>query len=266
MKRFIVIAFVFASLVVRSQIGYEQFYSEKQLLEILQQAKTSGDQLEPFGLLARHYNQVFNDSLSKVYLERLRSVYKDTKNGKLKARGLWWDNYYEPDTIKVQRYLDWANSNGLIEDKIAGYVELTRVNIHINLLKAEQNILTAKKLWDEWKVDSIRKDSLKLEVLQQLAHLYIHKRDGVRAVNYILPLQDYANQERNPRLKELALDFIANMYFEWPGQNKKATEWIKRLYDTHKKLNNPNQILYSTVGLALQYCIDGKHHYRKGKN
>jgi signal transduction histidine kinase len=254
MKKFAVIITVFVSLTAQSQIGYEQFYSEKQLTAILQQAKTDMEQLDAYGMLAMHYKNAYRDSLANTYLEKVKAISADPKNVKLKARGLWWDNYYDPDTIKAKRYIDWATNNDLIEDKIAGYVELTRVNIHINLLKAEENILNAKKLWDNWKVDSISKDSLKLEIFQQLAHVFIHKRDGVKAVNYLLPLQDYANQDRNLALKVLALDFIANMYFEWPGQYKKATEWTSKLYDTHKKSGNPNKILYSIVGLALQYC------------
>jgi signal transduction histidine kinase len=257
MKKIIVIVSFFSSLTAMAQRDREQFYSEKQLLAILQQARTSEDQLEAYGLLAKHYDNTFKDSLAKVYLEKLKAVFANTKNIKLKARGLWWDNYYAADTTKAQRYIDWATKNNLVEDKITGYVELTRVTIHINLVLAEQNILTAKKLWDEWKADSISKDSLKLEVLQQLAHVYIHKRDGIRAVNYILPLQDYANQERNLALKELALDFIVNMYFEWPGQSKKALEWTNKLYEIHKRSKDPNKILYSTVGLAIQYCNTG---------
>ena len=139
MKKIVIFFFVLVSLSAKSQVGFEQYYAEKQLLTILQ-----------------------------------------------------------------QRYIDWAASNNLIEDKIAGYVELASINIHINLAIAEKNILTAKTLWEGWKKDSASKDSLKIEVFKQLAHVYIHKKDGVKTVSYLLPLQDYANQDLNLSIKEAA--------------------------------------------------------------
>ncbi|MBK6383143.1 MAG: hypothetical protein IPF69_06665 [Chitinophagaceae bacterium] len=74
----------------------------------------------------------------------------DGKDVKPKARSLWWDNYYESDAVKAQRYIDWAASNNLIEDKIAGYVELASINIHINLAIAEK-YTDRKTLQEGWK-------------------------------------------------------------------------------------------------------------------
>ena len=180
MKKIVLLIFVFISLNANSQVGFEQYYSEKQLLALLQLAKTNWDQLEAYGILAVHYKETNKDSLAGVYLNKVKATTADGKDVKLKARSLWWDNRYESDTVKAHRYIDWATSNNLIEDKIAGYVELTSINIHIDLKVAEQNILTAKTLWEGWKKDSASKDSLKLEVFKQLAHVYIHKQDGVK--------------------------------------------------------------------------------------
>ena len=249
--------FIFISLSANSQVGFEQYYAEKQLLTILQQAKTHWDQLQAYGMLAVHYKQTNKDSLAKVYLGKAKAMAADGKDVKLKARSLWWDNYYESDTAKAQRYIDWATRNNLIEDKIVGYVELASINIHINLAVAEQNILTAKTLWDGWKKDSASKDSLKIEVFKQLAHVYIHKKDGVKTVSYLLPLQDYANQNRNPSIKESALNGLAGMYNEWRGQDKKVIEWSVKLYEFYKKLKNPNKTLFTLYVLASQYATIG---------
>ncbi len=257
MKKIVILIFVFISLKANAQVGFEQYYAEKQLLTILQQAKTNWDQLQAYGMLAVHYKQTNKDSLAKVYLGKVKSMTADGKDVKLKARSLWWDNYYESDTVKAQRYIDWATNHNLIEDKIVGYVELASINIHINLAVAEQNILTAKTLWDGWKKDSASKDSVKIEVFKQLAHVYIHKKDGVKTVSYLLPLQDYANQDRNPSIKESALNGLAGMYNEWRGQDKKVIEWSVKLYEFYKKLKNPNKTLFTLYVLASQYATTG---------
>ena len=257
MKKIVILIFVFISLSANAQVGFEQYYAEKQLLGILQQAKTNWNQLEAYGMLAVHYKQSNKDSLAEVYLGKAKAMAAYGKDVKLKARSLWWDNYYKSDTVKAQRYIDWATSNNLIEDKIIGYVELASINIHINLAVAEQNILTAKTLWDGWKKDSASKDSLKIEVFKQLAHVYIHKKDGVKTVSYLLPLQDYATQDRNPSIKESALNGLAGMYNEWRGQDKKVIEWSVKLYEFYKKLKNPNKTLFTLYVLASQYATIG---------
>ena len=117
-------------------------------------------------------------------------------------------------------------------------MELASINIHINLAIAEKNILTAKTLWEGWKKDSASKDSLKIEVFKQLAHVYIHKKDGVKTVSYLLPLQDYANQDLNLSIKEAALIGLAGMYNEWRGQDRKVIEWSVKLHEFYKKLKN----------------------------
>src|SRR5436190_2234999 len=257
MKKYTCIFFIFLSLIARSQIRFELYYSEKQLTVILQQAKTNWDKMNAQGMLASYYKLSNKDSLALSYLKKLKSVAEGSKDVKLKARALWWDNYYDSDTTKAKRYIDFANKNNLIEDEIAGYVELTRINIHIKLDVAEQNALMAKKLWNEWKIDSIGKDSLKLEIWKQLAHVYVHKRDGIKVITYLLPLQDYAMQERDLLLKEQALDGLTGMYDEWTGQSKRAIEWGVRLYEFYKKLNNPNKLLIGNYGMAMQYCYSG---------
>ena len=66
MKKIVLFIFVFISLSANSQVGFEQYYSEKQLLTILQQAKTNWDRLEAYAMLAVHYKETNKDSLYKI--------------------------------------------------------------------------------------------------------------------------------------------------------------------------------------------------------
>ena len=257
MRRLTIICCLLFTLDAYTQLGFEPFYRDTELIALLQQAKTPEDQLEANGYLASNYKAKGKDSLAKTYLEKIRAIAAGSANIKIKSRALWWDNYYEPDTNKARRFIDFAVKNNLVEDRIVGHIELTRVYIHINLDDAEKNALTAKRLWDEWRTDSVHKDSVKLEVLKQLAHVYIHRRDGIKAVGYLLPLQDYASQDKNEMLKEVALNGIAMMYYEWPGQYKKATEWVLKVYEFYKKSGEPHKELYAVIGLATQYCNIG---------
>ena len=74
MKKNIILGFVFISLSANSQVGFEQYYSEKQLLAILQLAKTNWDKLEAYGMLAVHYKQTNKDSLAGVYLGKVKAM------------------------------------------------------------------------------------------------------------------------------------------------------------------------------------------------
>ncbi len=258
MRKLAGIIFLFFGFVSQAQFGFEEYYPEKDLQAILRKAKSNWDLVEANGMLALHYKATLKDSLSLVYLEKTKQIASTSTDPKLKARGLWWDNKYEEDTLKAGRLLEFATRNNLAEEKIVANVELTRINIHINLTVAEQNAMAAWKLWGEWKRDSVRKDSLKLEVLKQMAHVHIHKRDGVKALTFLLPLQDYAAQDRNLDLKELALNGMSDMYYEWPGQFKKATDWMVKLYEHYKKTGQPNKLLYAAYGLASQYSNTGE--------
>jgi signal transduction histidine kinase len=241
-----------------AQIGFEEFYTEAQLKTYLTTARTETEKADGLGMLAVHYQSNKKDSLANESLKQLRKLVANSNDVKVKSRVLWWENYFEPDTALAGKYLDWAIRNHLKEEEIIGQVELARVLIHINQNLAEQHALLAWKTWNEWKADSIVKDSSKLQVLEQLAHVYVHKKDGRKAVNNILLLQDYASQDRNIPLKEIALNAVAGMYFEWRGQEKKATDWLLRLYNHYRRTGQQNKLLYATFGLASQYAHIGE--------
>ncbi len=85
MNKIVILFFIFISQYAKSQVGFEQYYAEKQLLAILHQAKTNWDQLQAYGMLAVHYKQTNKDSLSKVYLGKTKAMGADGKDAKLKA-------------------------------------------------------------------------------------------------------------------------------------------------------------------------------------
>src|SRR5204862_180375 len=112
---------------------------------------------------------------------------------------------------------------------------------------------------NEWKIDSIGKDSLKLEIWKQLAHVYVHKRDGIKVITYLLPLQDYAMKERDLLLKEQALDGLTGMYDEWTGKSTRAIAWGVRIY---KKLAGDSTAKndQNFKSLHASYYLDTKQY------
>jgi hypothetical protein len=65
--------------------------------------------------------------------------------------------------------LQYATKYNLSEQKIAANLLYSDINIHNNLRLAEQYALSAKQLWDSWKVDSVKKDSIKLELYYRVS-------------------------------------------------------------------------------------------------
>ena len=257
MRKIVTIFFLMLCTKANSQIGFEEYYSEKDLLSFLQKAKTHPEQLDAAGVLAVNYKRVFKDSLASVYLTKVYTIAQNSKDPKLMARAMWWDNRYKSDTLKSIKLLQFARQNSLIEEKIAAFMDLSDYYIHDNLSLAEKNALDAKSLLHDWKADSLTKDSLKLEVYSRLVHAYVHKRDGVNTSRYLLPLLDYARQEKNESLQILAIGIIAQMYGEWDGQQKRSTEWMVKFYDYYKKRNKKNELILAAWLLAVRVMQDG---------
>jgi signal transduction histidine kinase len=257
MKKITTIFFLVLCINAKSQVGFEEYYSEKYLLANLQKAKDVSEQLDCSGILAVNYKRVFKDSLAAIYLAKAYKIAADSKDVKLMARAIWWDNRYDGDTIKVIKHLRYAQQNNLKSDEVIAYINLTDYYIHDNLALAEKNGLNAKNLLESWKADSVTKDSLKVEVFGVLAHAYIHKKDGVNTSRYLLPLLDYARQDRNELLKILAMTIVAQMYSEWDGQGKKSTEWWIKVYEYYKKRNKKNELLQTVWLLANRVFQDG---------
>jgi tetratricopeptide (TPR) repeat protein len=90
-------------------------------------------------------------------------------------------------------------------------------------------------------VNTARKDSLKLEVYYRLTHVYIHKKEGEKAAQNLLEQQTYAQQNDNEALKIQAIDNLAQLYWEWPGQEENARQWTTSLYDHYKKTGQKNR-------------------------
>ena len=257
MRKIATIFFLVLCTRANSQVGFEEYYSEKILLTNLQKAKSVAEQLDAAGMLAVNYKRVFKDSLASIYLTQAYRVAENSKDQKLIARAIWWDNRYESDTLKSIKLLQIGLQNNFTEEKIVAHMELSDYYIHGSLLLAEKNALGAKNLLDNWKTDSVAKDSLKLEVYNRLVHAYVHKKDGVNTSRYLLPLLDYARQDKNESLQIQAIGIIAQMYGEWDGQKKRATEWTIKWYEYFKKRNKKNELIPAAWILAARLYQDG---------
>ena len=252
MRKFIIVLLFHGVFVAKAQIGYEDYYSEEDLLTNLQKAKKPSDQLDATGVLAVHYKGLTKDSLAAIYLSKTYQIAKSSNDVRLLARAIWWDNRYEGDTSKANQLLQLAAQNNLLEEKIIAYGLLAEYYIHYKLQPAEKNALAAKALLENWKKDTTRKDSLKLVIYNTLAHVYIHKDDGVNASQYLLALQDYTNN-KNESLKIQAINILGDMYFEWSPQKKKATDWMVKSYKHYKKEGNKNKLLAFSSSLGMHY-------------
>jgi len=253
MRKIATIFFLVLCTGANSQVGYEEYYSEKDLLSNLQKAKSAAEQIDAAGVLAVNYKRSFKDSLASFYLTQASTVAQNSKDPKLIARAIWWDNRYESDTLKSIKLLQFARQNNLTEEKIVAYMDLSNYYIHANLSFAEKRALDAKSVLENWKIDSIAKDSLKLEIYNRLVHTYVHKKDGINTSRYLLPLFDYARQNRNESLQILAISIIAQMYGEWEGQQKKSTEWLTRSYEYYNKKDKRNELI------AVSWVLGGRH-------
>ena len=262
MKMFLLLPLLALSFITRAQMQamYEDFYPEKELLAKLQHAKTPAGQLYAAGFLAAHYKRRFRDSLAAVYLKKLYSVARAANDKNLSASALWWDAYssatytaydeYRLGTAKAEKLLRFAKQNNLPQQQVAAHLLLCDLNLHANLGLAEGYGLRAKQLLDNWRMDSTRKDSLKLEACFRLSHVYIHKKDGVNIARYLLAVHDYAEQTRNKALYQQAVWILAYLYWEWRGQDEKAIFWRKKLIDICKQSNQRSVLLMHYPRLA----------------
>ena len=254
------ISLLFA-VVVRAQIGYEDFYSVKQLESNLRQAKTAMEQIDAAGILAVRYKFLWNDSLKELYLKQVFTIAENAKDIKAMGRALWWDLYYESSVFgdwdyktseeKANKLFQFAEQHQLLKERISGNLLLADIKIHQDISAAEQYSLRAKDLLDQWRQDTLEKDSLRLQLYYRLAHLYIHLKEGVKTSTALKVLLEYSLQDKNKSLKIQAYDALAQMYFEWEGQRSKAIPWYEKEYDYFKKTEQSNNLLYVVVFLSM---------------
>ena len=263
--RFIWLKVAFASFVflftytAKAQVFYPTFYPEKELLSSYRLAKTSSEQMDGAGVLALHYRSKFQDSLASVYLHLMYRIANEADDQKLLAKALWWDAQVcacgaQDETrqaiAKANGLLHFAMKKHLYPEAITAKLLLSDINIYKGLKYSEQYALDAKQLLDEWNIDSTKKDSLKLEVYYRLAHVYIHKKEGEKAAQNLLEQQNYAQQNENEALKIQAINNLAQLYWEWPGQEENARQWTTTLYDYYKKSGQKNRLFIVAYILA----------------
>ena len=247
-----------------AQVGYENFYSEKDLQTVLQHANTVAGQLDATGSLAVYYKQLYNDSLAAIYLKKVYSIAENSKDPQLMARALWWDNYYDGNIEKATRYLKYAEQHDLLKEEIAAHLSLNDIYIHTDVALAEQNAVSAKRELDSWRNDTLGKDSMMLQVNYAFAHTYIHKNDGVKTFQHFLVFQDYAEQTKNMSLRIQAIESLGGLYFEWDGQEKKAFPWLEKAYNYYNTTRQFNQLMGILSQLAILHSrLDDKQQAEK---
>ena len=211
------------------------------------------------GVLALHYRSKFEDSLSSVYLNLVSRIASQKNDPKLVAKSLWWDaqvwacganDETKQAIAKANSLLNFALKRQLYPEAITAKLLLADINIYKGLKLSEQYALDAKKLLDDWHIDSTLKDSVKLEVYYRLAHVYIHKKEGEKAAQNLLEQQNYAQQNGNEALKIQAVNNLAQLYWEWPGQEENAKQWTTNLYNYYKKSGQKNRLYVVAYILA----------------
>ena len=254
-----VIFIFFCTCTAKAQVFYPTFYPEKELLISFQLAKTPAEQMDASGVLALHYRTKFQDSLSSVYLHLLYRISSMANDQKLLAKALWWDaqvyacgayDETKQAIAKANSLLHFAVKKHLYPEAITAKLLLADINIYKGLKLSEQYALDAKQLLDDWNIDSTRKDSVKLEVYYRLAHVYIHKKEGEKAAQNLLEQQNYAQQNINEALRIQAVNNLAQLYWEWPGQEENARKWTTNLYDYYKKTEQKNRLFIVAYILA----------------
>jgi len=255
----IVVFIFFYSFQVKAQVFYPAFYPEKELLTNFQHAKTSAEQADAAGILALHYKSKFQDSLSSVYLHLLSNLSIETGGHQPLAKALWWDaqvcacgayDETKQAIAKANSLLVFALKKQLYPEAITAKLLLADINIYKGLKLSEQFALEANQLLNEWKKDTSTKDSLKLEVYYRLAHVYIHKKEGEKAAQVMLEQQNYAEQNGNIELKIHAINNLAQLYWEWTGQEENAMHWTTELYDYYKKTGQKNRVFIAAYILS----------------
>lgn len=243
----------------QAQVFYPTYYPEKELLNSFQQAKTPAEQMDAAGVLALHYKSKFQDSLSSVYMHLVTRIASEANSQNGLTKALWWDaqvcacGAYDETKKAIARansLLHYALEKQLYPEAITAKLLLADINIYKGLKLSEQYALDAKQLLDEWTADSTKKDSLKLEVYYRLAHVYIHKKEGEKAARNLLEQQNYAQQDRNESLKIQAVNNLAQLYWEWPGQEENARHWTTILQDYFKKSEEKNRLYIASYILA----------------
>ena len=243
----------------KAQVFYPTFYPEKELLTSFHQAKTSAEQMDVAGVLALHYRSKFEDSLSSVYLNLVSRIAHLNNDPKLLAKSLWWDaqvwacganDETKQAIAKANSLLYFALKRKLYPEAITAKLLLADINIYKGLKLSERYALDAKQLLDDWHIDSTLKDSVKLEVYYRLAHVYIHKKEGEKAAQNLLEQQNYAQQNGNEALKIQAVNNLAQLYWEWPGQEENAKQWTTNLYNYYKKSGQKNRLYIVAYILA----------------
>jgi signal transduction histidine kinase len=221
----------------------EDYYSENYHKANLQMAKTPEEQVEALGTIAVHYKNKHQDRLGDLYMKKISEVVNHSNDDVLKGRAQFWTLRFKNDTITSKNFLQFAKEHKQTENIIVAGLFLSYYYIHSNHFLSEKYVMDAEKALDEWKTDTANKDSVRIEVYYQAAHINMHRLNGKKVAHYVLALQDIADRHPIMNSRVQAMVSLANLYSEWEGHSKDALPWFDKLYVYYKRTNKPNHIL-----------------------
>ena len=247
MKKFLMILCVLSGLAAKCQLGWEDFYSEKDFRIMFQQAKNSKERIFALGLLGR--KGLLKDSI----MREINAIADKGDDKKLKASALWWDaKLYDDDTTKMIKLFQFAEQTQLIPFQVAANLQLADYYIHHGSGRSLYYAKAADSLLERLHGTTKERDSLKIDVFRRIAHAYIHNDDAVNIARYLLPLRNYAERNTDEHIRLQAVEVLADLYGEGYGDEdkKRSIPWNNLLYDHYKKTNQVQKSTGQTFALA----------------
>jgi len=237
---------VFLSLAAKCQLGWEDFYSEKDFRQMFQQARNPKEKIYALGLLA-------SKGLSKdSIIKEIYAVADKADEKQLKATALWWDALLnDNDTTRIIKLLQFAEQAQLVPFQIAANLLLADHYIHDMSGSPIVCARTAESLLQNLQGSKKQTDSLRIEVFRRIAHAYVHKGDAINTARYLLPLRNYAERSKAEETRAQAMEVLSDMYFE--GDKSRGIQWAKKLHEYFKKTIQVQKYTGQTYNLALTY-------------
>jgi len=237
----------------------EDYYSENYHKVNLQMAKTPAEQIEALGALSVHYKNKHQDSLGDLYMKKISEVVNHSNDDVLKGRAQFWTLRVKNDTITGKKFLQFAKEHKQTENIIVAGLFLSYYYIHSNHFLSEKYVMDAEKALDEWKRDTANKDSVRIEVYYQAAHINMHRLNGKKVAHYVLALQDIADRHPIMNSRVQAMVSLTNLNSEWEGHAKDALLWFDKLYEHYKRTNQPNHLLFIVAWYPALYINLGNN-------
>ena len=246
MKKIATIFFLVLSIKAKSQLGWEEFYSESYFRIMLQQAKNQNEKINALGFLGK--KGLPSDSIMK----EIFAIADRANEKELKALALLWGaRIHDDDTTRMHKLFQFAVQKQLIPYQITADLLLAEYYIHKG--RARRSLffaIAADSLLENLQGTKRERDSLKINVYRAIAHAYIYIGDAINTAKYLLSLRNYAESDKDEPIKMQAVEAIEDMYAE-NEEKKKSLLWSKMEHEYFKRTGQYQKYLGQTYDLAL---------------